>query len=94
MSQVTAFCVDDEAREYLSNLLTLELCKEFHKAGKVNTAIRNCCNRLIQRATSATNRAILGGLMKQPMPSGSLHQLRHVLNDMAGGEVVFMNEGE
>ena len=91
---IKAFCTDDEAREYISNLVTLELCKEFHNAGKVNTAIRNCCNRLMQRATSPTNRAILGGLIKQPMPSGSLHQLRRVLNDMAGGEVVFVKESE
>ena len=32
--------------------------------------------------------------MKQPMPAGSLHQLRRVLNDMAGGEVVFVKESE
>ena len=94
MSSIKAFCTDDEAREYISNLVTLELCKEFHKSGKVNTAIRNCCQQLIKRATSATNRAILGGLMKQPMPAGSLHQLRRVLNDMAGGEVVFVKESE
>ena len=89
MATVKAFCTDDEAQEYISNLVTLELCKEFHNAGKPNTAIRACCNRLIQRATSPTNRAILGGLIKQPMPAGSLHQLRRVLHEMAGGEVVW-----
>ena len=91
---VKAFCTDEEAREYLSNLVTLELCKEFHKHGKVNTAIRACCQRLMQRTTGERTRAILGGLMKQPMPAGSLHQLRRVLNDMAGGEVVFAGESE
>ena len=94
MPEVKAFCTDDEAREYLSNLVTLELCKEFHKHGKVNTAIRACCQRLMQRTTGERTMAILGGLMRQPMPAGSLHQLRRVLNDMAGGEVVFVKDGE
>ena len=49
MTQVIAFSVDDEAREYLSNLVTLELCKEFHERDKPNTAIHKCCARLIER---------------------------------------------
>lgn len=89
MTQTTAFCVDDEAREYLSTLITLELCKELHKHDKPNTAIRKCCAYLIERTQGARCKAILAGLMAQPMPAGSLHQLRRVLNEMAGGEVVW-----
>ena len=89
MTQVTAFSVDDEAREYLSNLVTLELCKEFHERDKPNTAIRKCCARLIERTQGERCKAILVGLMAQPMPAGSLHQLRRVLHEMAGGEVIW-----
>ncbi len=41
------------------------------------------------RRRSAVQIGGLIGLMAQPMPAGSLHQLRRVLNEMAGGEVVW-----
>lgn len=65
MTQITAFCVDDEACE------------------------RKCCARLIERTQGARCKAVMAGLMAQPMPAGSLHQLRRVLHEMAGGEVVW-----
>lgn len=36
---------DAEACAYLSALVTVELCAEVHRKGKVNTAIRRCVNR-------------------------------------------------
>ena len=40
---------DAEACAYLSALVTVELCAEVHRKGKVNTAIRRCVNRQLPR---------------------------------------------
>ncbi len=80
---------DEECVAYLSALVTVELCNEVHKHGKPNTAIRNCCNRLLPRlAPFPRVYLIFKGLAKQPVPSGALHHLRRMLEEMAGGMVV------
>ena len=89
MTQVTALCVDDEAREYLSNLLTLELCKEFHERDKPNTAIRKTVARLLPRMNHPRVKAIMVGLAKQAFPLGCLCMLRRDLEEVVDGVVSF-----
>lgn len=80
---------DAECVAYLSALVTVELCAEVHRAGKVNTAIRRCINRLLPRLEGHPRvYLIFKGLTKQPFPAGCLHHLRRVLEEMADGQVV------
>lgn len=80
---------DAECVAYLSALVTVELCAEVHRSGKVNTAIRQCVNRILPRL-EAHKRVylIFKGLAKQPFPAGCLHHLRRMLEEMAAGQVV------
>lgn len=84
---------DAECVAYLSALVTVELCAEVHRHGKPNTAIRNCCQRLLERlAPFPRVYLIFKGLARQPMPAGALHHLRRGLEEMAGG-MVALEEG-
>lgn len=79
---------DAECCAYLSALVTVEICNELHKSGKPNTAIRRCVNRLLPRLVEHKRiYLIFKGLAKQPFPSGCLHHLRRMLEEMAGGQV-------
>lgn len=80
---------DAEACAYLSALVTVELCAEVHRKGKVNTAIRRCVNRLLPGLVEHKRvYLIFKGPAKQPLPAGCLHHLRRMLEEMAGGQVV------
>lgn len=80
---------DAEACAYLSALVTVELCAEVHRKGKVNTAIRRCVNRLLPGlAEHKRVYLIFKGLANQPFPAGCLHHLRRMLEEMVGGKVV------
>lgn len=80
---------DAEACSYLSALVTVELCAEVHRKGKVNTAIRRCVNRLLPGLVEHKRvYLIFKGLGKQPFPAGCLHHLRRILEEIAGGQVV------
>lgn len=80
---------DAEACAYLSALVTVELCAEVHRAGKVNTAIRRCVNRQLPRLVEHKRvYLILKGLAKQPFPAGCPHHLRRMPEEIAGGQVV------
>ena len=58
---------DAEACAYLSALVTVELCAEVHRTGKVNTAIRRCVNRLLPGLVEHKRvYLIFKGLAKQP----------------------------
>lgn len=79
---------DAECVEYLSALVTVELCNEIHRDGKPNTAIRKCVARLLPRLVERKRvYLIFSGLSKQAFPSGALHMLRRNLEEMAGGRV-------
>ena len=80
---------DAEACAYLSALVTVELCAEVRRTGKVNTAIRRCVNRQLPGIVEHKRvYLIFKGLAKQPFPAGCLHHLRRMLEEMAGGQVV------
>lgn len=77
-----------ECVAYLSALVTVELCAEFHRNGKPNTAIRRCIEKISPRLGEHRRvQMIFQGLAKQAFPSGALHMLRHNLEEMAGGRV-------
>lgn len=79
---------DAECVTYLSALVTVELCHQFHYHAKPNSAIRACCLRLLPRlAEHKRVYLIFKGLAKQPMPSGALHHIRRMLEEMADGVV-------
>ena len=80
---------DAEACAYLSALVTVELCAEVHRKGRVNTAIRRCVNRQLPGLVEHKRVCLIfKGLAKQPFPAGGLHHLRRMLEEMAGGQVV------
>lgn len=80
---------DAECVAYLSALVTVELCNEIHKHDKPNTAIRKCVMRLLPGLEEHRRvYLIFKGLAKQAFPSGCLHHLRRMLEEMAGGQVV------
>lgn len=63
---------DAEACAYLSALVTVELCAEVHRKGKVNTAIRRCVNRLLPGLVEHKRvYLIFKGLAKQPSLRGA-----------------------
>lgn len=81
---------DAECLAYLKTLLTVELCAELHKYGKPNTAIRNCIKQVLPGIEQHHRiYLIFKGLAKQPFPTGCLLHLRRMLEEMAGGKVVF-----
>lgn len=77
---------DAECVAYLSALVTVELCAEFHRSGKVNTAIRHCVNRILPRLEGHKRVYLIfkGLARQQPFPAGCLHHLRRMLEEMAG----------
>lgn len=84
ISQVTA--KDDEALEYLSVLVTVELAAEIHR-NKPNTAIRKTVARLLPRMSHPRVKAIMVGLARQAFPQGCLCMLRRDLEEIVDGVV-------
>lgn len=74
----------NQAQEYLSALVSLELSVRFAEleGRAVNSAVRACCAAVLVRIKDRTNICIVAGVAKQAFPAGAVAMLRRQLDAM------------
>ena len=88
-----ALTQEREFTEYLSALVTVELCAEIHGGTGRDEAIRNCCKRIAPRLASIPRiYGIFSGLARDRMAGVTLYILRRGLEEIAGGAVELEQE--
>ncbi|WVW37768.1 hypothetical protein Gekk315_00056 [Aeromonas phage Gekk3-15] len=79
-----------ETAQYLSDLLTLEICAAYHAGDKPQTKVRACAKRLAARAGSAGQVMVCqvwAVTAKMPMPIAHIEKLRNRVELACEGEL-------